>query len=81
MRTTVRMQPELLREARLRAAGSGTTLTALMEEGLRLVLSGKPRSSPRKWVELPVCREKGGVLPGIDLNNRAAIQDILDGRR
>ena len=38
MRTTVRLNDDLLRRAKMRAAAEGTTLTALIERGLEAVL-------------------------------------------
>lgn len=34
----------------------------------------------RKRVVLPVSRERGGTLPGVDLNNSAALLDLMEGR-
>ncbi|MCL6546257.1 MAG: hypothetical protein K6T61_13585, partial [Bryobacteraceae bacterium] len=68
MRTTLRLNDALLRAAEREAARRGETLTALIKQGLRLVLA-KPSPPPRRRVTLPVCRAGGGVLPGIDLNN------------
>ena len=31
-------------------------------------------------VVLPVGRERGGILPGVDLNNSAALLDLMEGR-
>ena len=41
-RTTVRLPAELLRKAKRKADAEGRTLTALMEDGLRYVVSDKP---------------------------------------
>jgi hypothetical protein len=38
------------------------------------------RSRQRERVVLPICREGGGVLPGIDLNNSAALLDVMEDR-
>jgi hypothetical protein len=80
MRATVRLNDALLKAAKREAAKRGETLTALIDPGLRLVLA-KPRPAPRRRVTLPVCRAGGGLLPGVDLNNSAALLDILEGRR
>ena len=66
--------------AKAEAARRGETLTALIEKGLRLVLAGPRGSAARKRVELPVCKAGGGTRPGVDLNNSAAVLDILEGR-
>ena len=67
-------------QARREAARRGVTLTALIEQGLRMVLR-KPAKRPEKHrISLPVSRVKGGVLPGIDLNNSADLWDQVGER-
>lgn len=63
-RTTVRLPSELLTRARKKAAAEGRTLTSLIEEGLRQVLTGRPK--PKRRVVLPISGATGGLLPGID---------------
>jgi hypothetical protein len=80
MRTTVRLEDALLQQAKAEAARRSTTLTALIEHGLRLTLAG--RAAPaRRRVELPVCHAGGGVLPGVSLDDSARLLDLMDGRR
>jgi hypothetical protein len=81
MRTTVRLDDSLLEQAKREAARRHETLTALIEQGLRLVLAQSRLARRRKRVDLPTCRAGGGVLPGVDLNNSAALLDLMDGRR
>ena len=76
-RTTVRLPKELLDRARRKAADDGVTLTALIEQGLRQVVSGKrPRRKPAG--PIPVSKATGGTWPGIDLSNSAALQEMED---
>jgi hypothetical protein len=49
MKTTVEIQDELLRRAQRLAATSGSTLRALIEDGLRLVLE-KKAEQPQRFV-------------------------------
>ena len=80
MRTTVRLDDALLDRARREAARRGLTLTALIEQGLRLAMA---RPAPRRAasrVSLPVCRRGGGTLPGVDLDDSAALLDRMEGR-
>lgn len=79
MRTTVRLDDGLLDQARKEAARRGTTLTSLMEEGLRLVLARPAQGPERRRVHLPVGRETGGTLPGIDLDDSADLLDRMEG--
>jgi len=81
MRTTIRLDDALLDRARREAARRGETLTALIERGLRLVLASPDQRPGRRHVEIPVCREGGGTLPGVDLDDSAALLDIVEGRR
>jgi hypothetical protein len=63
-RTTVRLPTELLRKAQRKAAAEGRTLTALMEEGLRYVVSDKP-AEKRERVMPRVSTAGGGQAPGV----------------
>ncbi len=81
MRTTVRLDDALLEQAKREAVRRGETLTSLIERGLRLVLARPDRRAPRRHAEIPVCREGGGTLPGVDLDDSAALLDIAEGRR
>ncbi len=76
MRTTVRINNDLLQRAKKRAADEGRTLTSLIEDGLALILT-KPKASRRERVELPVSKASGGVLPGIDLNRSSDLEEVM----
>jgi hypothetical protein len=77
MRTTIRLNDDLLKRAKKRAADEGRTLTSLIEDGLVLILS-KAKASRRGRVELPVSRATGGVLPGIDLNHSSDLEEVMN---
>jgi hypothetical protein len=62
-RTTVRLPAELLKKAQRKAAAEGRTLTGLMEEGLRYVVSDKAAREKTARPPIPVSKETGG--PGI----------------
>ena len=81
MRTTVRLDDALLERAKREAARRRETLTSLIERGLRLVLASPERRPQGRYVEIPVCREGGGTLPGVDLDDSSALLDIIEGRR
>ena len=81
MRTTVRLDDALLEQAKREAARRRETLTALIEQGLRLLLAQSRSRERRRRVVLPSCRAGGGVLPGVDLNDSAALLDIMEHRR
>jgi hypothetical protein len=80
-RTTVRLDDLLLERAKREAARRGETVTALIEQGLRLALAQPKAARSRPKVVLPVSSAAGGVLPGVDLNDTAALIDIMEGRR
>lgn len=76
MRTTVRLPDELYRRVRERALGDGTTVTSFIEESLRQSLA-RPGSTGA--VDFAVSPFEGtGVMPGVDLNNSAALLDAME---
>jgi hypothetical protein len=79
MRTTVRLDEGLLNQARREAERRGTTLTALIEQGLRLAIVPLPPVAPGTRVQLPVSRSTGGLIAGIDLDDSSAVLDRMDG--
>jgi hypothetical protein len=81
MRTTVRLDDALLARAKREGRRRGETLTSLIERGLKLVLAGPPPRRDRRRVVIPVSPARGGTLPGVDLDDSAALLDIVGGRR
>ena len=69
-----------MNQAKREAAQRGETVTALIEEGLRLVLTQARTERQRELVKLPVSLVGGGVLPGVDLNDSAALLEMMEGR-
>lgn len=78
MRTTVRLDDALLDQARREAKRRGTTLTALIEQGLRLALRRPLRPPEQTALTLPECRAGGGVVPGVNLDDSASVLDRMD---
>ena len=76
MRTTIRINDDLLKQAKRRAAEEGRTLTSLVEDGLVLVLS-KAKASRGERIKLPVSSATGGVLPGVDLNRASDLEEVM----
>ena len=81
MRTTIRLDDALLERAKREARRRGETLTSLIERGLRLALAAPSRRREHRHVTIPVCTASGGTLPGVDLDDSAALLDIVEGRR
>jgi hypothetical protein len=77
MRTTIRMNEQLLAEAKLAAARAGRSLTALIEDAVRAALARQPAGRRRRRVRLTTVRGRG-PRSGIDLDRTAALLDVLD---
>jgi hypothetical protein len=77
MRTTITIDDELVARAKVLAARSNRTLGSVVEDGLRQLLARHEEGDSRVQVSLPV-DGGSGVLPGVDLDDRAAVADLLD---
>jgi hypothetical protein len=77
-RTTVRLPRDLLARAKRKAIAEKRTLTSLIEEGLRLVVSDNAKKANPKRVLPRYSDAVGGPLPGIDISDSAALQEIED---
>jgi len=76
MRTTIRVEDSLLREAKSLAAKAGRSLNDFIEEAIRLaVLSAAPAYAAP---EIPVFTGGRGVRPGVDLDSHADLLDVMD---
>lgn len=78
MRTTVDLTDRLFREAKRRAVAEGTTLRQVIENALRSYLAGPKAAGGYR---LQWRTERGRVLPGVRLDDRDALFDLMDGRR
>jgi Bacterial antitoxin of type II TA system, VapB len=78
MRTTLDLEDALLRAAKQRAAGEGRTLTAVITEALRRYLVPPTRSA--KPFRLRLLIKKGRVLPGVNVADRDALYERMEGR-
>ncbi|HEY1979749.1 MAG TPA: hypothetical protein VGH13_06660 [Xanthobacteraceae bacterium] len=77
-RTTVRLPKDLLIRAKRKALAEDRTLTSLIEEGLRLVVSDNRKAGKRERGLIPLSTATGGPLPGIDISDSAAVQEMED---
>ncbi len=77
MRTTINIDHELLAEAKSRAARSGTTLTAVVEDALRVAFARREQAA-RRPVELPTFAGSH-LRAGIDLDDSAALLERMEG--
>ncbi len=72
MRTTVRLDPPLLAEAKKLAVEQGTTLTAVIEGALREVLARRREAPSEGRARLTTFGGKG-LRPGVDLDDSASL--------
>ncbi len=79
MRTTLRLDDRLLREAKRIAAETGKSLGEVVEDLLREALLRRraPRPS-RAGVKLPTFGGRG-VRPGVDLDDSAGLLEKMEG--
>jgi hypothetical protein len=76
MRTTIRLDDQLLREAKAAAALAGRSLTDLIEDALRESLARRRAVGRRRLEKLPTFH--GRLLPGVDLDDSAALLDLME---
>jgi hypothetical protein len=77
-RTTVRLPEELLRRAKRKAAAEGRTLTSLIEDGLRLIVSEKRPAAKQREVSIPVSSATGGFRPGMESLTFSQLEELDD---
>lgn len=74
------MDPDLLRRLKEYAARQGTTLTRVLEEAVRQLLARRPApAAVRERLRLPTYAGHG-LQPGVDLDDSAALLDLMDRR-
>ena len=78
MRTTIHIDDQLFVELKKTAADSGRTLTATIQDALRESLYRRHQTK-RPVVDLPVFHGSG-VMPGVDLNDSAALLDLMNNK-
>jgi hypothetical protein len=77
-RTTVRLPDDLVRRAKRMALAEGRSFTALIEDGLRRVLADRAPAAHVGRVLPPVSSATGGLMPGVNLEDSAALQEMQD---
>ena len=81
MRTTLVLPDALYREVKLLAAEDGRTVTSVVEEALRAAVARHRAGSARVRVDYRVTPYgTGGLQPGIDLSDSAALLDAMGER-
>jgi len=77
MRTTIYLPDDLLMEAKKLAVESRCTLTAIIEQSLREKMISRFDGEPLTAVHL-TAYGKGGLFPGIDLDDTSALLDVME---
>lgn len=76
MRTTIRIDDELYREVKAKAARSGRTVAAVLEDAVRRGLNPPEQRAGGRYAVRPV--GSGGLRSGVDLASNAAIAEAMD---
>ena len=77
MRTTVSIDDELLRQAKLAAVESGQTLSDIVSEALRASLLRK-QEKPRKRIRITTAGRGSRVIRGLDFSDNARVRAAMD---
>lgn len=78
MKTTLDIDDRLLARAKTVAAREQSTLTALIEDGLRLRLRRRRGSSAGVPPRVAVYAGRGGLVPGVDPRSNRSLNDAAD---
>jgi hypothetical protein len=78
MRTTIKLDDEVLIEAKAIAARTGRTLAEVVEDAMREAFARRRAARPSSPSSLPSFGS-GGLRPGVDLDDGARLLDIMDG--
>ena len=79
MRTTIRLDDQLLTEAKRLALESGRTLTSVFEDALREMVARRKDAPKGKKTRL-ITDGGRGLRHGVCLDNNAQLLDIMEGR-
>ena len=76
MQTTLRLDDDLFRVVKAAAARAGVTLTAFVEDALRMRLAASEQAAEAP-PDLPVFAGDG-LQAGVDLDDTSALLDLMD---
>lgn len=76
MRTTIRIDDDLYREVKARAARSGRTVAAVLEDAVRRGLDHREHRAKPHYAVQPL--GAGGLRPGIDIAFNHTVAEALD---
>jgi hypothetical protein len=78
VRTTLEINDQLFRQAKKKAADDGIPLRRVVEAALQRYLSGQPSQENYRLQWRP---QKGRLLPGVRIDDRDSLFDIMEGRK
>ena len=79
MRTTINLPDDLILQAKKAALEAYTTLTEIIENALREALAKRNQKKARRKEFKLITYGKGGLRPGVDLDDTSALLDLMDG--
>lgn len=77
MRTTIRLDDDLLNQIKQLAARSDKTLTSVIEDALREMMARRQETKEREPVSLTTVSGHG-LQPGVDLDDSAALLSLME---
>ncbi len=77
MRTALNIDEDIYRAAKIKAAQEGKTLTRVVEEALREHMNP---AKPAKPFRLRWVTECGQLMPGVNIDDRKSLYDVMEGR-
>ena len=78
MKTTLDINDSLLADAKAVAARQRTSLTRLIEEGLRLRLRSAHAITKIRKQKIPIFKGRGGLAAGLNPSSNKAMLDAAD---
>ncbi|MDE0106377.1 MAG: DUF6364 family protein [Bryobacterales bacterium] len=78
MKITLNLDDRVVRAAKVRAAETGETLTRLIENALRDHLSNP--GTERRDFRLQLIVKRGTPVPGVTVDDRDALYEMMEGR-
>ncbi len=80
MRTSLNLDDKVLAAAKRQAAREGITLTSVVDRALRQYLASQRRDRPSGFrLDLKVRSTR--VQPGVDIEDRDSLYDVMEDRR
>ena len=76
MRTTIRLDDQLLRDAKAKAARAGRSLNDFIADAVRMAVRTERRAGVAPGI--PVLPGGRGLRPGVSLDHAASLLDIME---